>query len=119
MDLEKIISHYNIIGLTFGFSLGSAGSKFIFSIINDILIPITRLIMRKPPNFNFSNFISQLTTFVFVICTTLLVLKIFLNKLVTTEIEEKQKDYDKFVNNLNRIVDNGDELNKILKNKYY
>lgn len=93
VSVKEVISHYNIIGLGVGVAIGIAGKDFLFSLANDIVLPLVGNVIKTKffddYKFDGDKFVGALLTLLFVIGTVMFVLYVALKPLVKSEIQDE------------------------------
>ena len=76
-DVLITLDNYNIIKLSVGFAIGSSGKSLIFSLVEDVIIPMISKIFRikgKHTILDLSEFLSNLVSFLFVMAIVYVIL---------------------------------------------
>lgn len=122
VSMMDVVSHYGIIGMAIGVAIGIAGKEFIFSLSNDVALPLlgnlwkgNRFLSKYTLDWN--KFFGTFLTFVIVFGVIMIVLKSLLSPIVETEIRKQKAEakvkrvYD------DQVLENQDKLiHSLLKN---
>ena len=114
INIEDILSHYNIIGLSIGIGLGTAGQQFLFSLVNNMIVPATGRLFGKSTEFKIDNFVSHLITFILVVLIILFSLKTVLSVIVNREVTEKKQKDERDFEQLQEIIQKQHQINQKL-----
>lgn len=118
VSIKDVMSHYNIVGLAIGVAVGVAGKDLVFSLSDDVILPLIGKVIKlkffQQYNFEWEKLVSSLLTFSLVMGVIVLLLYFALRPFVSTEISGNKKYNNTITNSLKTIVTYQEDIKKDL-----
>lgn len=90
ITITQVLSHYNVIGMAISIAVGIASKDLVFSLSNDIILPLIGMVVRTPffddYEFDGDKFLAKLLTFGIVLGIILFLLYVVLRPMVRDDI---------------------------------